>query len=136
MSNNENRRVIAGAFAATALLAGLVFGTPVAQADPAGTGGGASIDSGSGPRDVGAKIDDGSGTPGPSYDTPISIPSVGSKPEKPGPGATPAEVQAYDKAVKAYEQRVWDRKVAEGAERARQIAKAYSECVAAGRSLC
>ena len=31
MSNNENRRVIAGAFAATALLAGLIFGTPVAQ---------------------------------------------------------------------------------------------------------
>ncbi|CAM3739125.1 hypothetical protein ACXYTP_19155 [Tsukamurella ocularis] len=96
----------------------------------------APIDDGSGPRSVGAEIEDGSGTPGPSFDTPVSIPSVGEKPSKPGPGATPAEVEAYAKALAAHEAQVSARTQAESLERARQIAKAYRDCINAGRELC
>ena len=136
MSNNENRRVIAGAFAATALLAGLIFGTPVAQAAPDTGSGGAQIETGSGPRTAGAEHEDGSGVPGPSFDTPVSIPSAGSAPKKPGKDATEEELKAYEKAVAAYEQRVHDQSQAEALERARQIAKEYRECINAGRELC
>ena len=90
----------------------------------------ASIDDGSGPREVGAQIEDGSGTPGPSFDEPVSIPSVGDAPTKPGPGATPDEVKAYEKALAAHEAQVQARDRAVALERARQIAKEYRECIA------
>lgn len=130
MSNNENRRVIAGAFAATALLAGLIFGTPVAQATPDTGSGGAAIDSGSGPRTAGAEHEDGSGAPGPSFDTPVSIPSVGSAPEKPGKDATEEELKAYEKALAEHERQVNARSQAEALEWARIQAKEYRECLA------
>ncbi|GKU42225.1 hypothetical protein [Mycobacterium montefiorense] len=90
----------------------------------------APIDDGSGPRTVGAEIEDGSGTPGPSFDEPVSIPSVGDAPTKPGPGATPDEVKAYEKALAAHEAQVQARDRAVALERARQIAKEYRECIA------
>lgn len=90
----------------------------------------APIDDGSGPRSVGAQIDDGSGTPGPSFDTPVSIPSVGEKPAKPDDDATEEEVEAYEKALAAYEAQVQARDRATALERARQIAKEYRECIA------
>lgn len=96
----------------------------------------APIDDGSGPRSVGAEVEDGSGTPGPSFDTPVSIPSVGEAPTKPGPDATPDEIEAYEKAVAAHEAQVFARTQTESLERARQIAKAYRDCINAGRELC
>lgn len=116
-----------------AALAALLIPAAPAFAEPA------PIDSGSGPRSVGAQIDDGSGVPGPSFDTPVSIPSVGDKPEKPGEDATEEELKDYEKAVAAYERQVNARTQAEAQERARQIAQAYRECINApgdGDRLC
>lgn len=116
----------AAMMAAGAALAAMIFATPVANANAAP----APIDDGSGPRSVGAQIDDGSGTPGPSFDTPVSIPSVGEKPAKPDDDATEEEVEAYEKALAAYEAQVQARDRATALERARQIAKEYRECIA------
>lgn len=116
-----------------AALAALLIPAAPAFAEPA------PIDSGSGPRSVGVQIDDGSGVPGPSFDTPVSIPSVGDKPEKPGEDATEEELKDYEKAVAAYERQVNARTQAEAQERARQIAQAYRECINApgdGDRLC
>lgn len=90
----------------------------------------APIDDGSGPRDVGASIDDGSGTPGPSYDEPVTIPSVGPAPEKPGPGATQDEWDDYNAAVAEHDRQVNARAQAQALEAARIAAKAYAECLA------
>ncbi|KXP08065.1 hypothetical protein AXK57_16410 [Tsukamurella pulmonis] len=117
------RRYLTAAILAAGIMSAV---NGIAAAEPA------SIDDGSGPREVGAKIDDGSGTPGPSYDTPVSIPSVGEKPEKPGEDATPAEIRAYEKALAAHEAQVQARDRAVGLERARQEAKRYRECIARG----
>lgn len=92
----------------------------------------APIDDGSGPRSVGAQIEDGSGTPGPSFDEPVSIPSVGDAPTKPGPGATPAEIKAYEKALAAHEAQVQARDRAVALEHARQEAQRQQECAARG----
>lgn len=127
-----DRRGIAVMAATGAVLAALIFGTPTAHAEPGGTGGGAQIETGSGPRTAGAELDDASGTPGPSFDTPVSIPSVGDKPEKPGKDATDEELEAYEKAVASYEQRVFARSQAEALEHARQEAQRYRDCLARG----
>lgn len=126
MMKNEDRRIVAGAFAATALLAGLIFGTPVANADPGDT----TLGTGS----PAAAPSSGDGKGSPSYDTPVSIPSVtASNPEKPKDlpaNATPAEKAEHEKAVKAYTvaKAEYDRQVsvnanAKGAEYARQQAQ-------------
>lgn len=58
-----------------ALVVAVAVGVPgVAWAEPA------SIDDGSGPRDVGARIDDGSGVPGPDWSVPAEKPSRGDFP--------------------------------------------------------
>ncbi|WP_019204602.1 hypothetical protein [Tsukamurella sp. 1534] len=117
---------IAAAAAGFAIV--FAFGaTPAATAEPA------SIEdaSGTGPSGA-AQHEDGSGTPGPSFDDPIDIPSVGDAPEKPGPGATPEELEAYQEAVKAHEAAKLSKMIAEGAERARKIAKVQKECTERG----
>ncbi|MGC5027449.1 hypothetical protein ACLQ3K_22095 [Tsukamurella sp. DT100] len=111
-------------------LAALLTTPAAAWADPAGAGGGASIDSGSGPRTAGAEHEDGNGVPGPSFDTPVSIPSVGSAPEKPGKDATEEELKAYEKALAEHERQVNARSQAEALEWARIQAKEYRECLA------
>lgn len=106
-----------------ALVVAVAVGVPgVAWAEPA------PIDDGSGPRDVGARIDDGSGVPGPSFDTPVSIPSVGEKPVSPGEDATEEEKEEYARALASYEAEVAARDRAVASERARQIARAQKEC--------
>lgn len=114
----------AAMMAAGAALAAMIFATPVAHAEPA------PIDDASGPPTAGASIEDGSGTPGPSFDTPVSIPGVGEKPTKPDDDATEEEVEAYERALAAYEAQVQARDRATALERARQIAKEYRECIA------
>lgn len=59
------------AIATTILFLGILAAPAAAYAEPA------SIDDGSGPREVGAQIEDGSGTPGPNYSVPNPKPSRG-----------------------------------------------------------
>lgn len=113
----------AAMMAAGAALAAMIFATPVAHAEPA------PIDDASGPPTAGAPVEDGSGTPGPSFDEPVSIPSVGATPTKPGPNATPAQVKAYEAAVKEHDRQVTARMIAQAAEQARQEAKRYRDCI-------
>ncbi|TWS24438.1 hypothetical protein FK268_12680 [Tsukamurella sputi] len=133
MNKHENRRTVAGAFAATALLAGLIFGTPVANADPGvGADSNSGVSVGTGSPAAGPNPSDGKGSP--SFDVPVSIPAVTAenptKPKDLPAGATPAEKAEHEKAVKAYEQAKaeYDRQVsansnAKGAEYARQQAQ-------------
>lgn len=107
----------------TAIAIAASCGTP-ALAEPA------PIDDGSGPRTVGEPAEDGSGTPGPSFDEPIDIPSVGSAPTHPGDDATDEELEAYDAAMRDHRQQMQARANAQGLEAARRAAKAYRECVA------
>lgn len=82
MMKNEDRRIVAGAFAATALLAGLIFGTPVANADPGDT----TLGTGS----PAAAPSSGDGKGSPSYDTPVSIPSQATQHQGDG-GSVPSK---------------------------------------------
>lgn len=90
--------------------------------------------SGTGPSGA-ASIQDGPGTPGPSFDEPISIPSVGAAPKapkKPGKGATPEEKKAYAEAMEKYadakaehNRQVQAREAAKSLEETRKKDKAY-----------
>lgn len=108
---------------------------PSAGADP-GTGGGASIEDGSGPRSVGAEVQDGSGTPGPDFSTPIDIPSVGPAPEKPDEDAPQEEWDRYTEAKQRHDMEVRVREGRIALEEARLKAKAYRDCVATGKAVC
>ncbi len=113
-----------------------------AWADPNGTGSGGApigeIGTGSGGapvgsigvRDSGAPIG-AIGTGGPDFSTPVSIPSVGPAPEKPGPGATPAELKAYERAVAEHRSQVQARENALALEWARQQAIAARQAPSA-----
>ncbi|MDP0398709.1 hypothetical protein [Tsukamurella strandjordii] len=118
---NHTRRLIAALALTIALAApAAAYATP------------ASIDDGSGPRDVGAHIEDGSGTPGPSFDEPTDIPTVGPAPTKPDKNAPQSEWDAYQQAKQNHDQQVQERANAISSERARQEAKRYRDCIARG----
>lgn len=78
MNTHHRALTFLGTLTAGAMIAASTIAT--AHAEPA------PIDDGSGPISNGAPIEDGSGTPGPSYDEPVSIPSVGPAPIHTGPG--------------------------------------------------
>lgn len=113
---------------ATAAL--LAFAAP-AYAEPA------QIDDGQSPRDAGAEIKDGSGTVGYDFSEPGSKPYVSPAPDKPGKDATEEEKAEYAKAKEKHDAEVAAAEASyRGSEYARLAAKAYRECIAAGKSLC
>lgn len=124
MTTTHRALTFLGTLTAGAMIAASTIAT--AHAEPA------PIDDGSSPRDVGAEIDDGSGAPGPSFDEPVSIPSVGPAPVHPGPGATPQEIADYKAAVAEHDRQVNARTQAQSLEAARIAAKAYRDCINAG----
>ncbi|TWS20761.1 hypothetical protein FK529_05380 [Tsukamurella asaccharolytica] len=122
----------AAMMAAGAALAAMIFATPTAAsyADPGDGNSSTSVGTGS----PAAAPSPGDGKGSPSYDVPVSIPSVtASNPEKPKDlpaNATPAEKAEHEKAMKAYDaaKAEYDRQVsananAKSAEYARQQAQ-------------
>lgn len=115
-------------YIAAAILAGGLASAAhgIAGAEPA------SIDDGQSPRDVGASIESGSGTPGPSFKTPIDIPSVGSAPKAPASDASQAEWDKYAQDKRMYDQSVQERTNAIALEDARKKALAQKESTKRG----
>lgn len=122
MTTTHRALTFLGTLTAGAMIAASTIAT--AHAEPA------PIDDGSSPRDVGAPIEDGSGTPGPSFDEPVSIPTVGPAPVHPGPNATDDELDQYNAALAEHNRQANARDRAEAQEYARLAAKAYRDCLA------
>jgi hypothetical protein len=120
MTTTHRALTFLGTLAAGAMIAASTIATTHAEPAP--------IDDGSGPREVGAQIDDGSGAPGPDHRTPIDIPSVGPAPVKPDASAPQSEWDKYAQDKRQHDTDVQARENAIALERARVQAERQKDC--------